>query len=1088
MKNNNLNTLTSIGVHYQRQSVFSILSHCSDTYQRAQNHKTLGPSTSQGRTRRILGVISTMFVMALLGGTFFSHSAYAGTSISVANTGNTISFGSVKPSNSGSVATATDTLTITTDCSAGSNVYISAVNGSATGTNLVNNAGSSNNTISTLSGTTIGTTALALENNTWGFNTTDNNTYYGLPAFANATDHAIYSGTNTTVPIYYGAKVTSSLTPGKYTGQVLYTATVNSSCLNYTVIFNKNANDATGTMDNQTIPPATSTPLTSNGFSRPGYVFLGWSTDSSATTPTYTDGQSVTNLTSAGGSITLYAVWDRSMQDWAQSGVCSNLSVGDSVTLVDARDKKQYAVKKLPDGKCWMTQNLTINGVALTPDDTNIDNGTTYYLPKDGGIGDITNSSTANSTSGFSFSDTNSNKAVFKFRSKDSSVTNDSDTGYYNFYTATLGFSYLNDDKASGSSTRDICPKGWRLPKITDSGDTITSNSPAEFTTLAKAYNSSASWANNSTAWDYQTSDSTIEAGMYTGIATSDNEFAGFSYSGRYDDTSQSQVGYTGFYWSSSVYNTAQGYRLFFDSSVLYPQRNNGKTSGFPVRCVAKTLSMQNTNISALAENTVSYLIDERDKQSYTIYRWPSTGTAGTDYPTDMAGYAIMTKDLSIGYGSSSSLALSVNTSAGSGTIYYVNSTNDGYGWSTANNPLQYTNGPKSGGTEAQIAVSSHSYYSFGAAQIACPKGWTPPTKDQYESIASFADTSTLVDKYGFMLGGVFSSGGWDINVGKVGRYWASTQYDSSRGWHFGFDSINTNAGVGNADKYSGRSVRCIASPTIQDFDASTLLPNAGDQTVLRDIRDGEEYTVKRLPDGKVWMTQNLTINGVALTPDDTNIDNGTTYYLPKDGGIGDITNSSTANSTSGFSFSDTNSNKAVFKFRSKDSSVTNDSDTGYYNFYTATLGFSYLNDDKASGSSTRDICPKGWRLPKITDSGDTITSNSPAEFTTLAKAYNSSASWANNSTAWDYQTSDSTIEAGMYTGIATSDNEFAGFSYSGRYDDTSQSQVGYTGFYWSSSVYNTAQGYRLFFDSSVLYPQRNNGKTSGFPVRCVAK
>lgn len=50
--------------------------------------------------------------------------------------------------------------------------------------------------------------------------------------------------------------------------------------------------------------------LTSNGFSRTGYTFLGWSTNSSASSATYTNSQSVINLSSVNGAtITLYAIW-----------------------------------------------------------------------------------------------------------------------------------------------------------------------------------------------------------------------------------------------------------------------------------------------------------------------------------------------------------------------------------------------------------------------------------------------------------------------------------------------------------------------------------------------------------------------------------------------------------------------------------------------------------------------------------------------------------------------------------------------------------------------------------------------------------
>ena len=50
--------------------------------------------------------------------------------------------------------------------------------------------------------------------------------------------------------------------------------------------------------------------LNANTFSRIGYEFLGWSTSSTATTATYTDQKSVSNLTSTnGGTVNLFAVW-----------------------------------------------------------------------------------------------------------------------------------------------------------------------------------------------------------------------------------------------------------------------------------------------------------------------------------------------------------------------------------------------------------------------------------------------------------------------------------------------------------------------------------------------------------------------------------------------------------------------------------------------------------------------------------------------------------------------------------------------------------------------------------------------------------
>lgn len=50
--------------------------------------------------------------------------------------------------------------------------------------------------------------------------------------------------------------------------------------------------------------------LTNNAFKRPGYTFLGWSTDPNAAEPEFTNKQKVSNLSSTGETVTLYAVWE----------------------------------------------------------------------------------------------------------------------------------------------------------------------------------------------------------------------------------------------------------------------------------------------------------------------------------------------------------------------------------------------------------------------------------------------------------------------------------------------------------------------------------------------------------------------------------------------------------------------------------------------------------------------------------------------------------------------------------------------------------------------------------------------------------
>ena len=78
----------------------------------------------------------------------------------------------------------------------------------------------------------------------------------------------------------------------------------------YTVRFNKNSDDASGTMSNQAFTYSTAQALTANAFTAPtGYAFAGWSTTPDGAVA-YTNGQSVTNLTATNGAtVDLYAQW-----------------------------------------------------------------------------------------------------------------------------------------------------------------------------------------------------------------------------------------------------------------------------------------------------------------------------------------------------------------------------------------------------------------------------------------------------------------------------------------------------------------------------------------------------------------------------------------------------------------------------------------------------------------------------------------------------------------------------------------------------------------------------------------------------------
>ena len=85
----------------------------------------------------------------------------------------------------------------------------------------------------------------------------------------------------------------------------------------YSVVFD--ANGGSGEMDEQRLTVETSAQLAENGFTRPGYAFLGWATEPEGEA-VYLDKAEVVNLAYANNAIvTLYAVWSEREWTWADA-------------------------------------------------------------------------------------------------------------------------------------------------------------------------------------------------------------------------------------------------------------------------------------------------------------------------------------------------------------------------------------------------------------------------------------------------------------------------------------------------------------------------------------------------------------------------------------------------------------------------------------------------------------------------------------------------------------------------------------------------------------------------------------------------
>ena len=99
---------------------------------------------------------------------------------------------------------------------------------------------------------------------------------------------------------------------GNYGGEKTVTFKINSKSMNYTIIFDKNAETATGTMKVASISAGKN--LTANAYKNKGYKFVGWNTQADGSGYTYTDKEKF-YLQGAmwifGSQITLYAQWEK---------------------------------------------------------------------------------------------------------------------------------------------------------------------------------------------------------------------------------------------------------------------------------------------------------------------------------------------------------------------------------------------------------------------------------------------------------------------------------------------------------------------------------------------------------------------------------------------------------------------------------------------------------------------------------------------------------------------------------------------------------------------------------------------------------
>ena len=285
-------------------------------------------------------------------------------------------------------------------------------------------------------------------------------------------------------------------------------------------------------------------------------------------------------------------------------------------------------------------------------------------------------------------------------------------------------------------------------------------------------------------------------------------------------------------------------------------------------------------------------------------------------------------------------------------------------------------------------------------------------------------------------------------------------------------------------------------------------------QYTLKDKRDNKTYTVAKLKDGNIWMTQNLDLdldssrtytnedtdlgwNGTSYstaswTPERSTYTTGTTTWGLYDsitgnyGGIihpesydpGDLCWNGTLSDYSDWEtyFGSCSYNNITGMINCDESinpidtyiTVSGTPTLQYYlgNYYNWTAAVA-LNDSSAYTTQYQDvnrsICPAGWTLPK---SGNNTSSGS---FQYMLEQYG----WDSNS--YELGSGYTAYHTPMFL-------TFGGFWYG------SIGDVGFSGSFWSPMLYSSHYAYNFYSPDGYVDPGGDANRYEGFSVRCVAR
>ena len=522
----------------------------------------------------------------------------------------------------------------------------------------------------------------------------------------------------------------------------------------------------------------------------------------------------------------------------------------------------------------------------------------------------------------------------------------------------------------------------------------------------------------------------------------------------------------------SAVNNKAR--TITFGAKVDTTQTPGDYELAMTFAATAKPNIMYMQNLTdAQCTTTATDAIDLRDGQAYTIQRladgkcWMMTNLnlGATDLTTDLT---------------SDNTHLATTVSAATFNGWKKSSGSESY-TSAEFIPITASNSSDKSATDSKSGMPYGTLYNYCAASAntycsnsgtdnatsdLCPKGWRLPignTSGEFQALynkyGSNASMRNPISAGGaaFTLSSIFYDGSPTGRQGSEGNFWSSTFYSGSFMYNLYLDTSSVSP-ASYSSRANGTSIRCVlqsdfekdpltalenGTAYLQDFASLTSTDNtnllnsmeAGKSYTVKDKRDEQIYTIAKI-NGNLWMTRNLaigcngsgstygdTVSSVTLTSVDSNV--LTTWSTP----------------TAKLSEASANTETADYTIpRMQCANVNDDPYNEYeawYNYAAATAGT--ITGRYNGGSSTYDICPRGWRLPTQSE----------------------------------------------FNGIISGPSVFSPV-YSGYYDSGSLRYSGSYGRWWSSTSSDSVKRYNLDYYSGSPPYVTTNVRYYGFSVRCV--